>query len=386
MLNSFSIYYTELSIIFFEAVLLLILLSNLRRLRRLGEDPPPSRWPRMSVLVPARNEEINIEACARSLLAQQYPDFQVLVLDDNSSDRTWPIISQLTVEDPRLQIYRGEALPAGWLGKHWACHQLAQTANGELLLFTDADTRHHPLTLRQSVSALAAEDADLLTALPREIVVSWAERLLVPLIPWSIVAFIPLGLAYRLRLPVLSAAIGQFMLFRRQAYDQIGGYEAVRHHVVDDLALVRRVKSHGLRWRLADGAQQVRCRMYRNFNEVYQGLSKNLFAAFDYKVLPFLFVWFFLGCVFWTPLLILASGLTGVQWPAYSMALAGIAIALALMLWGVVEWRFGFPRYLMFFYPITILLSVTIALRSIRLTVTNRATWKGRTLVRQKIS
>ena len=183
MLNSFSIYYTELSFILFEAVLLLIVLSNLHRLRRLGEDPPPGRWPRVSVLVPARNEEINIEACTRSLLAQQYADFQVLVLDDNSSDRTWPIVSQLAAEDRRLQVYRGEALPAGWLGKHWACHQLAQTANGELLLFTDADTRHHPLTLRQSVSALAAEDVDLLTALPREIVVSWAERLLVPLIP-----------------------------------------------------------------------------------------------------------------------------------------------------------------------------------------------------------
>jgi chlorobactene glucosyltransferase len=386
MVGSFFIYYTELSIILFEAVLLLILLTNLRVLRRQSDQPHPGRWPRVSVLVPARNEEANIEPCIRSLLAQQYPDYELLVLNDHSEDRTWQKLSYLAMEDQRLQIYQGKVLPSGWLGKHWACHQLAEKASGELLLFTDADTRHRPLTLQLTVVAMVAARADLLSAIPHEEVVTWAERLVVPLIPWSIVSFVPLTLAYRLHFPMLSAALGQYMLFRRQAYEQIGGYQAIRHHVVDDLALVRRIKRHGLRWRLVDAGQQISCRMYRNYKEVFQGLSKNLFATFEYRALPFIFVWLFLAFVFWTPLLILALGLTVMQLPGYSPGLAGAAVALALIMWGVTNRHFGFPLYLTLLYPVTILLAVVIAFRSMALTLTNRATWKGRTLVRHKLS
>jgi chlorobactene glucosyltransferase len=291
-------------------------------------------------------------------------------------------LQQLATEDNRLTILKGDPLPADWLGKHWACHQLAQTAPGELLLFTDADTRHHPRTLSNSVTALITEKADLLTAMPFEEVVSWGEKLVVPLIPWSIFSFVPLGLAYRLKYSALSATIGQFMLFRREAYLKIGGYKAVRHHAVDDLALGRRIKAHGLRWRLVDGGQRIRCRMYHNFSQVYQGLSKNLFATFEYKIPQFLFVWLWLGFVFWGPLAILVLVLVGLQFSPCSLILATIAVAVALFLWGITHWRFAFPLYLTLLYPITILLSVIIAFNSMVLTLTNRATWKDRTLPR----
>jgi chlorobactene glucosyltransferase len=372
----------QAGILFFLGAVLLVALSNWRALRRLGRTPfpRPSRWPRVSVLVPARNEEDNIGPCVRSLLAQAYPDFEVLVLDDESSDGTAEVLASLPDGQGRLRVMQGESLPDGWLGKHWACHQLAQAADGELLLFTDADTRHHPQALRDAVSALLAEEADLLSALAHQEVGSWAERLLVPLIPWALFSFLPLTLAHRWRWPVLSAAIGQYMLFRREAYGQIGGHAAVRRHAADDLALGRRVKACGLRLRLVDGGQRVSCRMYHDASEVYEGLSKNLLAAFGYLVPAYLFVWLWLGFVFWQPLVILGLAGVGADVPFPSVLLAATAILAAVVLWGLSYWRFGFQRWLVALYPVSILAAVWVALRSLLLTVRGQATWKGRTL------
>ena len=369
-------------ILVFLAAVLLVALSNWWALRRLSRyaHVPPARWPRVSVLVPARNEEQNIGPCVASLLAQEYPDFHVLVLDDESSDGTAGVLASLPDAGGRLCVIQGEPLPAGWLGKHWACHQLSLAAAGELLLFTDADTRHHPQALRDAVSALLAEQAGLLSVLPHQEVVTWAERLLVPIIPWAIFSFLPLSLAHRWRWPVLSAAIGQYMLFRREAYDQVGGHAAVRQHAADDLALGRQVKGHGLRFRLVDGEQRVSCRMYHNAREVHEGLSKNLLAAFGYLVPAFLFVWLWLGFVFWQPLVILGLSGLGVDITPESILLAIAAVAASLLLWGLTYWRFGFDLWLVPLYPLSVLAAVWLALRSLWLTVRGQATWKGRTL------
>ncbi len=370
----------QASLIVFAAVLLLIALSNLRALRRLADWPSPRVFPRVSILVPVRNEEHNVEPCLRSLLAQEYPDFELLVLDDESTDGTSEALAALSAEDHRLRVLEGRPLPQGWVGKHWACFQLAQAAVGELLLFTDADTRHHPHAWRDAVAALVAEGSDLLSAIPREVAVSWAERLVVPIIPWSILSFLPLGLAHRLRVPALTAAVGQFMLFRREAYEQVGGHAAFRDHTADDLALVRVMVSEGLVWRLVDGSPRVRCRMYQDARQVLEGFSKNLFAAFDYRIIPFVFVWLWLGLVFCEPpaILLLRTMMPG--WSGPSPWLAAAAIAVSLLLWEVTHWRFGFPLYLAFLYPLTMLLTVAIAMRSMVVTLGGRASWKGRRL------
>jgi chlorobactene glucosyltransferase len=372
----------QVGILVFLGAVLLVALSNWRALRRLGRAryAAPRRWPRVSILVPARNEEENIGPCVRSLLAQDYPVFQVLVLDDESSDGTAEVLASLPEEDGRLRVIQGRPLPSGWLGKHWACQQLAEAADGELLLFTDADTRHHPAALRDAVRALLAEEADLLSALPHQKVGSWAERLLVPIIPWALFSFLPLALAHRWHWPVLSAAIGQYLLFRREVYAQVGGHAAVRQHAADDLALGRRVKAHGLRLRLVDGGERISCRMYHNAGEVYEGLSKNLLAAFGYLVPAFLFVWLWLGLVFWQPLVVLGLAGLGMDLSPTSLLLAGAAVAASLLLWGLSTWRFGFPLWLAPLYPVSVLLTVWLALRSLVLTVRGRATWKGRTL------
>lgn len=373
------------SLIYFLAAILLLCLSNLWAMRRLGRDPHPARWPRLSVLVPVRNEQDNVGACLHSLLEQDYPDFEVLVLDDHSSDGTPVVLENLPDPNKHLTILSGATLPEGWLGKHWACHQLAQRATGELLLFTDADTRHQPHSLREAVAALLAEQADLLSAWPRQEVGSWAERLAVPVLCWSIHSFLPLALAYRLSRPAFTAANGQFMLFRRSVYREIGGHRAVRQDVVDDLALVRRAAKHRLRWRLLDGGEYIRCRMYHDLAGVWEGFSKNLFAAFDHRLLPFLLVWLWLALVHWEPLIVLLWAQAKLPLPAHSVGLALGAIAITLLLWGLTCWRFKLPPHIALLYPWSILLALAIALRSIFLTLRGQTTWRGRTLLRPRV-
>lgn len=357
-------------ILIFLVILLLIGLTNLRSFRRMERYGTPVNFPRVAILVPARNEAANIEACIRSLLAQDYAHFEIMALDDHSTDRTGAILAELAAAAPRLRVLNSMPLPPGWLGKHWACDQLARATDAELILFTDADTRHHPDALANAVSALLQQDADLVTALPRQRVVSWGEKLIVPLLPWSIFYFLPLAAAQRLCIPALSATIGQFMLFRRAAYAAIGGHAAVRQHIADDLALGRRVIAHGLRWRLLDGSARVECRMYRNSRDAFDGFSKNLFAAFDYKPWLLVPIWLWLGIVFLSPLLLAFA----------PTAFAAADAALALLMWGIFYRRFHFPLYLTRLYPLTIALAVLIAFRSLGLTRAGRAVWKGRVL------
>jgi chlorobactene glucosyltransferase len=375
----------EISAVAFVAFLVLIALSNWRVLRRLDRYRLPGWRPRVSVLVPARNEEAQIGDCVRSLLAQDYPDFDVVVLNDHSTDRTGEILAALASADARLRVLEGADLPPGWLGKHWACQQLADASVGELLLFTDADTRHEPHSVLHGVGALESEEADLLTALPYEKTVTWAERLIVPVIPWSIFTFLPLAIAYRLPWRVLSAAIGQYMLFRRGAYVRIGGHAAVRNDPVDDIALARRIKVHGLRWRLADATHDVRCRMYRNADQVFEGVSKNLFAGFGQRLLQFIGVWLWLAIVFLLPVVVLIVGLFGGLTPALDTIIAGFGVAFGLASWGICCLRFGFPLRMALLYPATMLFALYIAVRSVILALQGRATWKGRTLERYPV-
>jgi chlorobactene glucosyltransferase len=368
-------------IVIFLAILLLISFINLLTLKRLGTFPDPTHTPRVSLLVPARNEARNIEGCARGLLAQDYPDFEVIVLDDESTDGTGEILARIAAEDDRLRVIHGQPLPAGWLGKNWACQQLSQVANGDYLLFTDADTRHDPLMLRDSIAATVATHADLLSGMPHQEVKTWGEQLLVPILAWSFMAFIPLVLAQRVRAAFLSLAIGQFLLFRRSAYEKINGHESVRDKVVEDFELARNIKNAGLQWRFVDATARIHCRMYHNFREVFNGLSKNLFIVFG-NIFFFALAWSALVISFLEPQLILLLALLGFVLPIKLVWLSILAIGQAILLWGLTDLRFGFPVRQAALYPITIVLSVVIGLRSMFAHLFKRGvTWKGRSVV-----
>jgi chlorobactene glucosyltransferase len=368
-----------LHLIIFQLLILLVVLSNIRLLHQARRYAPSPAFPKVSILIPARNEENKIADCVRSLLAQDYPSFEVLVLDDQSSDNTRLILEQIAILQPILKVLVGKPPPDGLLGKNWACVQLARQAQGDLLFFTDADTIHHPQTLRACVTALLGAQADMLTGFPRQEVHSWGERLIVPFFSWAILSFIPLELAYRLRLPVLSSGVGQMMLFQREAYERIGGHGGLGLSIVDDLSLARQIKAAGLRWRLLYIADLITCRMYRNNRETFHGLEKNLFAAFDFRLLPYLFVFLWLAVMFWEPLIVLLLMVFGQAPQARANELAA-CIGISLLLWLVPYIELGIPVRLAFLYPITLLANEIVAFQSLRLSLAGRLTWKDRKL------
>jgi chlorobactene glucosyltransferase len=243
----------------------------------------------VSILVPARNEEHCIEACVRSLLAQDYPSLEVLVLDDQGTDTTARIVQRLIGELPpdqsgRLQLLRGEALPTGWIGKSFACSQLALHAKGELLYFTDADTVHAPGTVRAVVDEMHHHQVQLLSAHPEYVFGSLGERLMVPLLNFSMLILLPLALVPRRPEPALSNGNGQLMCFQRSAYEQIGGHISVKDSLIEDVMLARLCKAAGHRMIFVDASTLVCCRMYRSFAEVVAGFSKNNFAVYHFAL------------------------------------------------------------------------------------------------------
>ena len=372
------LFYIQSAIVASLVVLLIIALANMRYLRRLYSYPAPPAWPRCSVLVPARNEENNIGRCAGGLLAQDYPDFQVIVLDDNSTDRTWQILQEFAAKDPKLILIKGKPLPDNWLGKHWACHQLAQVANGELLVYVDADTYHEPGMLRGAAAAIIYEKAALISALPRQIVVSWSEMLSIPAFYLGMLCGVPLELTRLQRNPLLFAILGQFLVFRRDTYDAAGGYAAVRHNVVDDIAIGRRVHAMGLKYKLLDGDGLVSCRMYSNFEQVWKGLTKSTFATFNFDPYFLTLMWILVIIFFVSPPVVLGIGLAQPQVPVEITAMAGIAVFLNLVLWTISHLRFHFPLYLVLIYPFSAIFMTVVALASMILTIQGKALWKGR--------
>jgi chlorobactene glucosyltransferase len=366
----------------FIILLLAIGTINSLSIKRFDQFPPTNALPRVSILVPARNEANNIEGCLVSLLAQDYPDFDVFALDDHSTDDTASVLARLEYRDPRLRVLSGKALPAGWLGKHWACHQLAQAATGELILFTDADTLHTPDMLRVGVSALLAENADMVTAIPHEQAETWGELLVIPAAGMFVLCFLPLAFAQRFGLPSFAFAIGQFMLFRRASFEAAGGYGSVRDNIVDDVALARRIVREGFRWRIMDGTRHASCRMYRGFRDAVDGFTKNIFAYFNHRLLLFAVAWAWIEVAFILPPLAALVHAFGMPVDFFPPELAFFTTVAAWACWWLACRRFGFPLSLSFIYPILLTLFVMIAFRSMVINLTGRAHWKGREVSR----
>lgn len=373
-------YFTKdliIHLIIFESIILLIILWNLYLTNRIRYHPLPEDPPFVSILVPVRNEEINIKACVLSLLQQEYQAYEVLILDDHSTDQTRSILNDIGRSNPRLKILTGQPNPDGNLGKNWACTQLAQQSRGKILFFTDADTIHHPQTLATAVAAMNGAQADLLTGYPKQLVSTWGERLLVPFFPWVVMSFFPLGLAYKIQSPIFTNAVGQMILIKREAYQHIGGHSGVSQSIVDDLALARTIHLSGLRWRVMHIADLISCRMYRSSREALEGFSKNLFAAFEFRLLPYLFSFTWLGMMFIEPLVVALLQKMGRinQAPVWALV---TWLILSLLIWAIPYRSLGIPVWLAFMFPATILSTGLTAVRSLWLSLTGNLTWKGR--------
>ena len=261
---------------------------NLQQLRQLPSvpslpDADPGTVgrdsPRLSVLIPARDEAARIGHCLHSVRAQQGVDFEVLVLDDRSSDGTAQVVEH-HLEDSRIQLLTSDGEPpAGWLGKQWACHQLAHAASGDLLVFVDADVQLRPDALARLVEAFESEPLDAVSPYPRQVSVTLAERVVQPLLQWSWATLLPLASAERSSNPALVAANGQVLAITREAYDAIGGHEAVRERTLDDVALFQELTRRGRRAVLTDGTDVATCRMYDDWPSLRDGYSKSLWEA-----------------------------------------------------------------------------------------------------------
>lgn len=254
---------------------------NLRLLRRPDPQAPDVRE-RVNVLIPARNEERHIAHTVRSVLTQiGVPNMSVTVLDDGSTDGTADELAQ--IEDDRLTVLQAadEPAPVGWLGKPWACKRLAQAADGDTLVFIDADVLLEPTAIRAGIETLRMNEFALVAPYPRQLAVSWLERLVQPLVTWSWVATMPLRWAETSLRPSLSAANGQLLFFDATAYHSIGGHIAVASEVLEDIALMRSLKRAGYRTATVDGSQMASCRMYEGTQKVIDGYTKSLWDAFN---------------------------------------------------------------------------------------------------------
>jgi len=233
---------------------------------------------KVSVIVPARNEEANIERVLRSLAGQQSVR-EILVVDDSSTDRTAEIARALKEEIPALRILRVDSLPDGWSGKSYAVALGAREAAGDWLLFTDADTEHLPGSLAATLEIAEREGADLLSLSPGQITPTWWEKAVIPLV------YVHLARLYKFEdvsnpSSPAAAANGQYLLIRRAMYERIGGHEAIRNQVLEDVELAKRVKGAGGKLIFLPGAEWVRTRMYRTFGEMWAGWSKNLYLLY----------------------------------------------------------------------------------------------------------
>ncbi len=256
---------------------------------RLLRSPPPSTSGggrradpacRVSVLLPVRDEAQRVAPCVRALLASRDLHFELLVLDDGSTDSTAEVVRRTARSDPRMRVLQGTPLAPGWLGKPHACQQLADAAAGDVLVFVDADVVVRPDGLSRSVALLDDARLDLVSPYPRQLVATAAERLAQPLLQWSWLTFLPLRLAERSPWSSLCAANGQLLACRAEAYRAAGGHAGVRSEVVEDVALARRFKAQGYRATVADGTDIATCRMYSGWPELRDGYTKSLWAAF----------------------------------------------------------------------------------------------------------
>lgn len=341
-------------------------------------SPPIGDLPKLSIVVPARDEERQIDDCLRSLQAQAYPDFEIVVVDDRSRDATAAIVQGIAARDARVRLVRGAELPSGWVGKPWALTQGASVARGDWLLFTDADTAHEPLASASAVAFARARELDFLSVITDQTCVSWPERALLPTILTSIAFGIGSFDAINdPRRPDTALFNGQFVLARRAAYDAIGGHAAVRGEIAEDFELARLVKRDGrFRAMLVGGAALVRARMYRSFGEIWEGFTKNFALGVRGRpVVAALAIGYFAILSPGTPLLLIVALALHI-WVAVAVAAISMFASQAAAEAGMRTFRL--PRWSGLWAPLGFAMVLALFVVSLLKHKFGGVTWRGR--------
>ena len=363
-------------------------LLRARNSRTLDAEPisvPPDA-PTVSVVIPARNEEHNIERCVRSALASSYPKLDVVVVEDHSTDGTAAILTRIRAEDTRLRVVTPGPLPAGWFGKQWACTAGANASSGEIIAFFDADTQQTPDLIARSVNAMTSRDAELLTVAGDQELGSFWERMIQPQVfAVMLMRYGGTETVNASRHASNKIANGQCIFVRRSAYLETGGHAAVRGKVAEDLAMAQHYFRTGRRAFLVLGLSQLSTRMYTSLAELIGGWGKNIYAggrdaaplgAFGQFLAPLLLCSPWIGAL--VPITVLAFSLAGVLGHA-ALVWSAIATGATLLWWlGIYTLLRLSPLYALL-YPVGAAMMLYISLGAIARG--SRVRWKDREYV-----
>jgi chlorobactene glucosyltransferase len=360
-----------LIIVLVQAAFAVLAIRHYGALPSIPRVPRRSGLPRVSIIIPARNEASNLARLLPSLLNLDYGSYEIIVVDDASSDATAAIAAEFDAI-----VIRGGGPPRGWTGKNYACHLGANVATGDWLLFTDADTEHAPLALASAMGYALDRQLDALSIMTGQDCFSFWERLLLPFAYQQYFVGVP-GAQVNHGRTADAIANGQYILIRRAVYDRIDGHEAVRGSVVEDVRLAQVLRAHGARLLVARGEALVHVRMYRGLRDIWEGFSKNSFQFLTLNPRRGLLV----------VLSTLAAGLTpllfalGLQ-PGNDAVMLMAGYSYAFLVLGLMGWDrlFRVPAWYGLLHPLSVAVFTLIALNSMVLALTRRGVrWKGRT-------
>ncbi|TDL34824.1 glycosyltransferase [Jeotgalibacillus sp. S-D1] len=269
---------------------------------------------KVSILIPMRNEEENAAGIINSIKSIQYPEIEVLVLNDKSTDRTEECLQRAINGDQRFSVYEGSELPKGWVGKVHACKQLGKRAKGEYLLFLDADVRVEPNVVHQAMHVMERYNSKLVTGFPKFPIRPFIGRLLVPLQHFFIFFHLPNIIGNTTVIPAFTAAHGAFMFFEKKAYDAIGGHAAVKDSLIEDIHITRTMKRHGFKATLANVTPSVSCFMYDTNKDVWEGFLKNIYVGLGRSPVTALLVSIFYLSFYFLPLIIAILSIWTLEW------------------------------------------------------------------------
>jgi glycosyltransferase involved in cell wall biosynthesis len=361
-----------------SAIPLLVAAGNLRRYSKSRSDAsaPDAR---VAVCVPARNEEANIEACVRSLLAQDAPDLRVVVADDGSTDSTPAILARLAAEDARVIVVNPPPLPPGWNGKQHACWNAANAAMDAgcgWLLFTDADVRFEHDAVRRAVGEAKRLDTPMLSAFPRQITGTLSEAAMVPMMFFLLLGYLPMGRMRQSTAPSYGAGCGQFLLVRSETYRAFDGHRAFKDTMHDGIRMPKAVRALGQKSDLFDGSDLVRVRMYRGWRETWRGFAKNAYEGVGSPGLLIFLTLLHLGghAAAWVigPLALLMG------WSPLIWAPALAACVLQLTQRAMIARRVGHAWSSVWLHPIGVTLMTAVQWWSWHLQRAGKRAWRGR--------
>ncbi len=359
---------------------------TIRRTPSLGAQSPAwnsANPPKVSILVPAKDEAANLESCLNSLLSQDYPNLEVLVIDDRSGDDTAVIAERVAARDGRVRVLRVRSLPPGWTGKTHALYVGQYQASGEWLLFVDADATMHPSCIGIALRSAIDEKAGLLSLIPRMDMRSFWERVFQPVAATMLAVFCPVLRANDRKRTDGGFANGQFMLFKRSAYDQIGGHRAVRDKFVEDVNLGRLIKHEQIGLRVAIAPDLLAVRMYASLPQMLKGWSRIFYAVADAsgaKIAAFGAVFTLLSALpyFVLPVVAVAAVSGGIG--TFGWLLIGCALAqdfIQTLAWGRAYLATGTPLRSLAWRWLGIFVMLVVVAKTIRLCLTNKVVWRG---------